>query len=436
MTDGSEELPLGIPESPEAIAEIQRIRKPVAFENARRAKFWKGKLDHINPAKLDDPEEWAKIPIMDKDQLRALSVEAFYEDFCTARQEDICEYWRSGGSTGRPLFYPKTYEDIRYNMVGFARTFQCTGTLPGNVAHIAFPLGIHPAGHMWARAARIIGIGAVWGGSGASLPSMNQLELIQSLKPSVFMGMSSYGLHLANLAAAEGIDLANGSVNRILCTAEPVSAAKRAKLERDWGADVFDCFGMTECSMMGAEGPSRNGFHIWTDLAYVEVLDEETLEPVGEGAPGVLVMTPLFSNNGAAFLRWNSGDIVSWERQADTDSEFGVFPVIRHAHRTAGFFKIRGVNINHQEYEDFLFDIPEINDFKAELLTADDGTDRFSLSLEIRSGVPVAEISEKVTAATKRAFEVTPDVSVLELGTLAKEFESSVKAPRFADKRK
>lgn len=240
MTHRTDELPLGVPESPDAIAEIQRVRKPIAFENARRAAFWKGRLDHINPAKLDDPEEWAKIPIMDKDQLRGLSTEEFYEDFCTARQEDICEYWRSGGSTGRPLFYPKTYEDIRYNMVGFARTFQCTGTLPGNVAHIAFPLGIHPAGHMWARAARIIGIGAVWAGSGASMPSANQLELIRSLNPTVFMGMSSYGLHLANLAAAEGIDLANGSVNRILCTAEPVSAAKRAKLERDWGAEVFD----------------------------------------------------------------------------------------------------------------------------------------------------------------------------------------------------
>jgi phenylacetate-CoA ligase len=436
MTNSISELPLGIPESPEAIAEIQRIRKPIAFENAKRAPFWKGKLDHINPAKLDDPEEWAKIPIMDKDQLRALSTEEFYADFCTARQEDICEYWRSGGSTGRPLFYPKTYEDIRYNMVGFARTFQCTGTLPGNVAHIAFPLGIHPAGHMWARAARIIGIGAIWGGSGASLPSANQLELIQSLKPTVFMGMSSYGLHLANLAAAEGIDLANGSVNRVLCTAEPVSAAKRAKLERDWGADVYDCFGMTECSMMGAEGEARNGFHVWTDLAFIEVLDEETLKPVDEGEPGVLVMTPLFSNNGAAFLRWNSGDIVTWERQGDPVSEFGVFPVIRHAHRTAGFFKIRGVNINHQEYEDFLFDIPEVNDFKAELVTADDGTDSFSLSIEVRSGVDIAEISEKVSNATKGTFEVTPNVSVLDLGTLAKEFESSVKAPRFADKRK
>ncbi|MGB0630535.1 MAG: phenylacetate--CoA ligase family protein [Alphaproteobacteria bacterium] len=435
MRDTDEQLALGVPESPEAIEEIRRRRKPVAFENAKRANFWKGRLDHINPAKLDDPEEWAKIPIMDKDQLRDLTTEEFYEDFCTARQEDICEYWRSGGSTGRPLFYPKTYEDIRYNMVGFVRTFQCAGTLPGNVAHISFPLGIHPAGHMWARSARIIGVGAVWGGAGAALPSAMQLDLIQNLKPTVWMGMSSYGLHLANLAAASGVDLKGGSVNRIMCTAEPVSAAKRAKLERDWGAEVYDCFGMTECSMMGAESEKRDGFHIWTDLAHIEVLDEETFKPVGEGEPGVLVMTPMFSNNGAAFLRWNSGDIVTWKRQGETSSEFGVFPVIRHAHRTAGFFKIRGVNINHQEFEDFIFDISEINDFKAELVTAGDGTDGFALSIEVRPGSDVDAVTQSVQEATKRVFEVTADIRVLDLGTLAKEFESSVKAPRFADLR-
>lgn len=435
MTQQHAELPLGLPDSPEAIERIQRARKPVAFENARRSKFWKGKLDGIDPRKLDDPEEWAKIPILDKDQLRQLSTEAFYEDFCIARREDICEYWRSGGSTGKPLFYPKTYEDIRYNMVGFTRTFECTGTVPGNVAHISFPLGIHPAGHMWARAARIMGIGAVWSGSGASLPSAVQLELIQSMKPTVWMGMSSYGLHLANLAAAQDVDLAGGSVGRVLCTAEPVSAAKRAKLERDWGAEVFDCFGMTECSMMGAESDARDGFHVWTDLAYIEVLHEETMKPVGEGESGVLVMTPLYSNNGAAFLRWNSGDIVTWHRQGATSSGFGVFPVVKHAHRTAGFFKIRGVNINHQEFEDFLFDIPSVNDFKAELVTGDDGTDQFSLSIEVRPGSDADAVAEEVTGRTKTTFEVTPGITVLELGTLAKEFESSVKAPRFADKR-
>jgi hypothetical protein len=35
----------------------------------------------------------------------------------------------------------------------------------------------------------------------------------------------------------------------------------------------------------------------------------------------------------------------------------------------------------------------------------------------------------------RATFEVRPDVEVLPTGTLAKEFESSVKAPRFLDRR-
>ena len=114
---------------------------------------------------------------------------------------------------------------IRNAMVGFTRTFEAAGVEAGNVAHLSFPLGIHPAGQMWARAAQLKGIGVSWMGSGTAAPSKLQLELIDMLKPTVWMGMSSYGVHLANLAEAEGIDLANGPVKRILCTAEPLSAA-------------------------------------------------------------------------------------------------------------------------------------------------------------------------------------------------------------------
>ena len=435
MTAAHPELPLGLPSSREEVERIQNARKIAAFENARRSKFWKRKLEGIDASRLDDPEEWSRIPILDKDQLRALSTQEFYEDFCICRREDICEYWRSGGSTGKPLFYPKTYEDIAYNMVGFTRTFECNGTLAGNLAHISFPLGIHPAGHMWARAARIMGIGAVWGGAGASLPSTVQLELIRSMKPTVWMGMSSYGVHLANLAAVQGLDLANGSVNRILCTAEAISSAKKARLERDWGADVFDCFGMTECTMLGAESEAKDGFHVWTDLAFFEVLDEESLKPVDEGEPGVLVVTPLFSNNGAPFLRWNSGDVVTWKSEGATGSDFSVFPIIRHTHRTAGFFKVRGVNVNHQEFEDFMFEFSEINDFKAELLTTDQGTDAFVLSIEVRRSADPDTVAAELNDRTRTRFEIRPDIEVVEAGTLARAFESSIKAPRFVDRR-
>jgi phenylacetate-CoA ligase len=35
----------------------------------------------------------------------------------------------------------------------------------------------------------------------------------------------------------------------------------------------------------------------------------------------------------------------------------------------------------------------------------------------------------------KKTFQVTPQVTLLQRGTLAREFEANVKAPRFVDKR-
>ena len=431
------DLPLCIPESPEQIEAIQRRRKRIAVERARRSAFWRPRLEGIDPDKLDDPEEWSKIPILTKDKLREMTTEQFYENFCTVGEQPVCEYWRSGGSTGKPLFYPKTFEDILFNMVGFARTFASAGIdgAENERAHISTPLGVHPVGHMWARAAQIMGMGAVWAGSGASLPSVQQLALIESLKPTVWMGMSSYGLHLANLANSQGIDLAGSSVTRMLCSAEALSAAKREKLERDWGATVYDCFGMTEISMLAAEGPSRQGFRIWTDLAIFEVLDPDTGKPVADGEPGHLVCTSLFGNNGAPFLRWDSGDIVVMSPAESDDGAFSIFPLLRHAHRTAGFFKLRGVNVNHQEFEDMMFEHRSVNDFKLELIGDAAGLEHLRVSVEPRRGADIDALREDLARRTKATFELSPDIVILEPGILAREFEASVKAPRFIDLR-
>jgi phenylacetate-CoA ligase len=219
-----------------------------------------------------------------------------------------------------------------------------------------------------------------------------------------------------------------------LCTAEPLSAAKRTKLEHMWGAQVFDCFGMTECSMMAGESEHHDGLHIWTDMAFVEVLDEETLEPVPEGEPGLLIITSLRTNNATPFLRWNSGDIVTYHEHGETSGPYSVFPIIRHTHRTAGFFKVRGVNINHAELEDFMFAVKEIGDFKAEVLPSD-GLDILRLTVEVVHGADAGAAQAGLIERTRNVFQVSPEIVVVEHSTLAKEFEKSVKAPRFVDKR-
>lgn len=426
---------LPFPSSQDEISAIQSTRKRRAVEQARRVPFFGGRLDHVRLDRLDDPEEWRKIPILDKEMLRALSPEQFYREFCLPFDGQLAEFWRSGGTTGKPLFYPRSFEDIHYAMEGFRRTFACAGASAGDTVHVSMPLGIHPAGQMWARAAESAGIGVVWAGSGAAAPSSLQIDLLAMLRPSIWMGMSSYALHLANLAESKGLDLTTLGVRMVMCTAEPLSDAKRAKIARSWGAEVYDTFGMTECTMMGAESTAGEGFRIWTDLVFVEVLHPQTLSPVAEEEEGLLVVTPLFTNNATPFLRWSTGDIVR-QRAASSDAgPFAVFPLIKHAHRTTGFFKIRGINVNHSEFEDFMFADFGVNDFKAELVTVS-GVDRMRLSVEFKRGADPEPARGALAKRVKAAFEVTPEIIVLEPGTLAHEFESAVKAPRFMDARR
>jgi phenylacetate-CoA ligase len=55
--------------------------------------------------------------------------------------------------------------------------------------------------------------------------------------------------------------------------------------------------------------------------------------------------------------------------------------------------------------------------------------------VEIKRGCDVQAAAMDLSTVIRKTFEVTPEIVVLPLGTLAKEFEASIKAPRILDKR-
>ena len=414
------------PSSPQQVLDIQQARRRVAVERARQSSFLKKRIPQGNAEDI-----WHRIPVLTKDELRSIPPERFHDEFCIQPRTEVVEYWRSGGATGRPLFYPRSAEDTKYGLLAFERAWELIGASARDCGHISFPLGVHPVAHLYARAAINLGIGTVWCGAGTNTPSETQLELIDHLKPTVWLGMASYGLHLANLAETKGFDLKSSSVKKLIVAAEPLSPVKRKKLEEAWGAEVFDHFGMTEGAFVAGEGLGHHGLHVWADMFYLEVVNEKTGEPVPEGEVGSLVVTPLWNNCMTPFLRWSSGDLVSLTHETPPGKHpWSVFPVLRHARRTVGFFKVKGVNINHSDLEDAMFRDPDVVDFRAEVYNSDSGNDVLHLHVEKRAGT-----REGTVNAIKQVFGVTPEVTLLSRGTIAREFEANVKAPRFVDKR-
>ena len=77
--------------------------------------------------------------------------------------------------------------------------------------------------------------------------------------------------------------------------------------------------------------------------------------------------------------------------------------MIRHANRTTGFFKIRGVNVNHAEFEDLMFRNPEVLDFQAVLETeAATGREGLTVLIEIKGAIDEARFARTCAATSNR----------------------------------
>jgi hypothetical protein len=71
-----------------------------------------------------------------------------------------------------------------------------------------------------------------------------------------------------------------------------------------------------------------------------------------------------------------------------------------------------------------------VADFRCEVVNQG-GLDQLVVIAELRDGVDTVRLER----AIKHRFEITPVVKAVPAGSIAREFESAVKAPRFLDKR-
>ena len=122
----------------------------------------------------------------------------------------------------------------------------------------------------------------------------------------------TYALRLAEVAAAEGVDLDGLPVRAIVTAGEPganVPSVKR-RIEAIWGAKCFDHGGASEVGAHSFECESQpGGTHPIETEFIIEVLDVSTQTPVPPGGEGELVITNLgrvgFPAIGTAPVIWS-----------------------------------------------------------------------------------------------------------------------------------
>jgi phenylacetate-CoA ligase len=93
-------------------------------------------------------------------------------------------------------------------------------------------------------------------------------------------------------------------------TSEPLTPDARELIEGAFGVRVSDCYLMAECLALTTGGPHSGGAHVNSDLATLEVVDDD-YRPVPDGVPGSKVVVTNLYNRVQPLIRYEVGDVVT-----------------------------------------------------------------------------------------------------------------------------
>ncbi len=87
------------------------------------------------------------------------------------------------------------------------------------------------------------------------------------------------------------------------------SNAHRKRLEKRWGVDCYDMYGLSELGLVSGDCPAKNGQHYCADYALVEVIRPTDFCQASPGETGVAVYTTLWKK-ASPLLRYWSDDFI------------------------------------------------------------------------------------------------------------------------------
>jgi phenylacetate-CoA ligase len=235
-----------------------------------------------------------------------------------------------------------------------------------------------------------------------------------------------------------GVSIKNDTrLRKAIVGAEPWSEQMRLRIKESLGVDAYDIYGTSELSgPLFCECEYQQGFHVWSDLIYPEILDPDSQKPLPPGERGELVVTML-QKDGLPIIRYRTGDITAIREEPCPCGR--THPRLeRLSGRVDDMLIIRGINVFPSQIEHALLGIPEVAEHFMIEVDRKGALDEMLIKVELAKEAFSDKISDlmrtqrHVEKVLKSSLNVQVSVELTEPGTLPR-FEG--KAKRVIDKR-
>jgi phenylacetate-CoA ligase len=401
----------------------ERVRALVAYARETSG-FWRERLD--GAGEIRSVADLAGMPLTTRAELGAEQADhPPFGDYTCSPRETWMGIFTTSGTSGRKLKRVVSWRDWRL-MIGMLH--RNPAPPPGEIFMLLGPVDGLLGPSVGVEAARERGSIPVLAGM---WDTRTKVQAIAELRPGVIAGAASYIVHLSEVAAEMGVDLAACGLRTVTSFGEPGAAidATHATIEQRFGVEqIVDGYGLTEVWPLGGNCPQSRALHIPEDIVAVECIDPESGAPVGEGEPGEIVLTTLVGDT-HPLLRYRTRDVgrLVVSEPCACGSTFA--RIERIEGRTDDMIWYRGANFFPSAVEEIVRRQEGLSpEYR---IVLDDGP----------RGLPVvtiqvegdAQVHARVRASLRGGLGVNPEVEVLAPGTLPRAEQG--KAKRVLDRR-
>jgi phenylacetate-CoA ligase len=351
--------------------------------------------------------DFEKLPFTSKDEFSLNN-----EKFLAVSSKKIAEYSTTSGTSGSPVTIYLTKHDLRrlakneydsLKLMGFSTkdVFQLMTTIDKQfMAGLAYYLGVQK-----------LSAGIIRTGPGAI---ESQINAILKYKPTVLIAVPSFITNIIEFANQHQIDLNSTSVKSIICIGESIRNQDFSlnvlghKISTSWDVSLFSTYASTEIGVAFSECNQHHGNHVNEELAYVEVINEETKKPVKEGEIGEIVVTPL-NITGTPLIRYKTGDLAkAYYKKCECGlTSLRIGPIIGRKNQ---MIKYRGTTIYPNAIFEILENFSSIQLYKVEITKDEFENDQIHILINTTDEYILDDLNRKF----KSLLKVSPKISLLE----------------------
>ena len=395
--------------------------------------FYRKKMQEVGlePGDIKDIEDLKKLPFTTKADLR----DNYPFGLFAVPNSEIVRIHASSGTTGKATVVGYTRKDLDVWSECVARAMTMAGVTRDDIIQIAYGYGLFTGGLGAHGGAEKIGATVV------PMSTGNTKKLTTMMKDfgaTAIACTPSYLMHIAEVLEEEGA-IGDIKLKAAICGAEPWTDNMRNTIEAKLGIKAYDIYGLSEIMGPGVacDCQYHRGLHVYEDHFVPEVLDTETLEPLGEDEIGELAFTTI-TKEGIPLIRYRTRDLTSISR-GKCDCGRTLCRLSRFKGRSDDMLIIRGVNVFPSQIEAALLEMGGTTPYYMMIVDRVNNLDTLEIQVELDEKTFSDEMGNLDAYAKKIGHVIQQAIGLAAKITLVepKSIERSMgKAVHVIDKRK